>query len=290
MKELLDAFWRAVAYCLHPKVILLSLLPLLIAAGGAVLLGYLYWDGAVGWTRALLDGWTWLDVPFGWFASVSADFRKVLAPLMVIAVAAPMIVVLSLLLVALLMTPTIVNLVSARRFPLLERRHGASMLASVSWSTGCTIVALVLIVLSMPLWLIPPLVLVLPPLIWGWLAYRVMSFDALAEHASGDERRAILRKHRLPLWGIGIVTGYLGAAPSLVWALGALTLVLAPILIVASVWLYTLVFAFSALWFAHYVLAALQQERSAMPPIVRPPEPPLLHTVDVDDPPALPRM
>jgi len=27
MKELVDSFWRAAAYCLHPKVILLSLLP-----------------------------------------------------------------------------------------------------------------------------------------------------------------------------------------------------------------------------------------------------------------------
>jgi hypothetical protein len=30
-----------------------------------------------------------------------------------------------------------------------------------------------------------------------------------------------------------------------------------------SVWLYTLIFAFSALWFAHYALAALQQLRQA---------------------------
>ena len=29
MKPLLDAFWRAAAYCLHPRVILLSILPLI---------------------------------------------------------------------------------------------------------------------------------------------------------------------------------------------------------------------------------------------------------------------
>jgi hypothetical protein len=28
-----------------------------------------------------------------------------------------------------------------------------------------------------------------------------------------------------------------------------------------SIWLYTLVFAFSSLWFAHYLLAALQRMR-----------------------------
>ena len=36
---------------------------------------------------------------------------------------------------------------------------------------------------------------------------------------------------------------------------------MAPLLIVVSIWLYTLVFAFSALWFAHYLLAALRDLR-----------------------------
>jgi hypothetical protein len=31
VSQLLDAFWRAAAYCLHPRVILLSLAPLLLA-------------------------------------------------------------------------------------------------------------------------------------------------------------------------------------------------------------------------------------------------------------------
>jgi hypothetical protein len=62
---------------------------------------------------------------------------------------------------------------------------------------------------------------------------------------------------------MGIVTGYLGAAPSLIWALSAATLIFAPLLIVVSVWLYTLIFAFSALWFAHYALAALDARRRA---------------------------
>jgi hypothetical protein len=47
------------------------------------------------------------------------------------------------------------------------------------------------------------------------------------------------------------------------WALGAWTVLLAPLLIVASVWIYTLVFAFSSLWFAHYLLPVLQASRQA---------------------------
>jgi Etoposide-induced protein 2.4 (EI24) len=171
--------------------------------------------------------------------------------------------VLSLLMVALLMTPAVVTLVEQRRFAKLERRHGASFLASASWSLGCTLVALVALIISIPFWFVPPLVLLLPPLIWGWLTYRVMSFDALAEHASADERRALLRVHRWPLIAMGVITGYLGAAPSLLWAASAALLIFAPILVVVAVWLYTLVFAFSTLWFTHYLLAALQALRAA---------------------------
>ncbi|MFY8041750.1 MAG: hypothetical protein ACOVOD_02375, partial [Rhodoferax sp.] len=36
---------------------------------------------------------------------------------------------------------------------------------------------------------------------------------------------------------------------------------LAPVLVPLSIWLYTLIFAFSSLWFTHYCLAALQQLR-----------------------------
>jgi hypothetical protein len=192
----------------------------------------------------------------------------VLAPLIVVALAVPLIVIASLLLVAWLMTPSLVGLVASRRFPLLERKHGGGWFSAAIWSLGYMLAALVLLVLSLPLWFIPPLVLVLPPLIWGWLTYKVMSFDVLAEHASAEERRQLMREHRWPLLTVGIITGYLGAAPSLLWAVNAATLVFAPVLVVLSVWLYTLVFAFAALWFTHFALAALEQlrQRKAVEP------------------------
>jgi hypothetical protein len=262
MRLLLDSFWRAAAYCLHPKVIGLSLLPLGIGVALALGLGWLYWEAAVAGVRATLESWLLVDAALKWVESIAgASFRSVLAPLIVVLLAAPVIVVVSVLLVALLMAPAIVTLVAQRRFPAMERKQGGGWFSSLVWSVGCTLLALLVMAVSMPLWFIPPLVLILPPLIWGWLTYRVMSFDALADHASRDERRQILREHRMPLLGIGVITGYLGAAPSLLWAAGAMTLVFAPLVIALSVWLYTLVFAFSALWFTHYVLAALAAKR-----------------------------
>ena len=265
MNPVLDAFWRAAAYCLLPRVMLLSLAPLLLAGGATLALSYFYWEHAVAGVRALLDGWALIDTLLKSLEAVGAGgLRTLIGPLVVVALAVPVIMVLSLLLVALLMLPALVSLVTQRRFVALEARHGAAFWQSALWSLSCTGVALLALGLSVPLWFVPPLVLVVPPLIWGWLTCRVMAFDVLAEHASAEERRAILRAHRWPLLAIGVICGYLGAAPTLLWALGAATLVLAPLLVLVSVWLYTLVFAFGALWFAHYALAALQQTRAVV--------------------------
>jgi 1,4-dihydroxy-2-naphthoate octaprenyltransferase len=64
---------------------------------------------------------------------------------------------------------------------------------------------------------------------------------------------------------MGVVTGFLGAAPSLIWASGAMFIVAAPLLVPLAIWIYTLVFAFASLWFAHYLLAALERLRAAAP-------------------------
>jgi hypothetical protein len=190
------------------------------------------------------------------------SLRSVVAPLIVIFAITPAIVLVALMAVAIMMAPSLVNLVAERRFPRLERKQGGSMLASVLWSTGSLVLAAIAMVASVPLWLIPPLIMILPPLIWGWLTYRVMAFDALAAHASREERRELFRRHRMRLLGIGIVTGYLGAAPSIVWASGALFAAAFVILVPVAIWIYTLVFAFSSLWFAHYCLAALEKLRA----------------------------
>jgi MFS family permease len=206
--------------------------------------------------------------------------RAVIAPLIVVALAVPAIVLVSLLLVAWTMTPAMVRLVAERRFPALQRRgHASSWWQGLAWSVGCTGVALLALILSVPLWLVPPLALVLPALIWGWLAAKVFGFDALAAHADVHERRHLLHAHRGPLLAMGIATGLLGTAPSLVWAVGALALIFAPLLAVLSVWLYLLIFAFGALWFAHFALDRLQRLRDAeLPPVdvVPPPPPPAL--------------
>jgi hypothetical protein len=278
MNLFLDSFWRAAADCLRPRVIVLSMLPLILMVALSLALGYFYWDAALDGVRNVLEGSSLANTLFEWLQSIGAGgLKTVLAPLIVVFAVTPLIVLLSLLLVALLMTPTLVAMVAERRFPQLERKHGGSLLASVFWSLGSALLAMIALLVSIPLWLIPPLILVLPPLIWGWLTYRVMAFDALAEHASKAERLEILRLRRSWLLGIGVITGFMGAAPSLLWASGALFVVAFVILVPVAIWVYTLVFAFSSLWFAHYSLASLQLLRDknsgAGKPPISPPTP-----------------
>jgi hypothetical protein len=259
----LDSFWRAVAYCLHPRVIALSFLPLVVMVALSLGLGYFFWDPALQWVRAMLESSDLLRSIWNWLQGVGAgNLKTVVAPLIVIFAVTPLIVLGSLLLVAVFMGPALTSLVAQRRFPNLERKRGGSLSLSIAWSLGSSLLALLAFVVSLPLWLVPPLILVLPPLIWGWLTYRVMAFDALAEHASVDERREVFRKHRPWLLGIGVLTGYLGAAPSIVWASGALFAAAFVVLIPVAIWIYTLIFAFAGLWFAHYGLAALEKLRA----------------------------
>ena len=274
MTQLFDAFWRAVVYCMHPRVIGLSFLPLVLMVALSFGLGYFFWDTSVDAVTQWLQTYELVQGFQGWLDRVGlGSMRTVFAPLVVLVLATPVIVLLCLLLVAVFMTPSMVELVAQRRFPLLERRRGGSFVLGLLWSLGSTFVALVVLVLSMPLWLVPPLVLILPPLIWGWLTYRVFAYDALAQHASSAERKTILREHRGSLLIMGILSGYLGAAPSLLWASGAMFVALAPLLVPVAIWIYTLVFAFASLWFAHFTLAALQRMRAAQVVEVLDPEP-----------------
>ncbi len=288
MNLFLDSFWRAVAYCVHPRVIAMSFVPLVLMVALALGLGYFYWDAALDWVRMGLESSSIVTTLLNWLQGMGGGgLKTVLAPLIVIFAVTPLLVLVSLLAVALMMAPALVSLVAERRFAELERKHGGSWFSSLMWSLGSTLLALVALVVSIPLWLVPPLILILPPLIWGWLTYRVMAYDALSDHATRQERLEIFRRYRGWLLAIGVLSGFLGAAPSVLWASGALFAVAFVILMPVAIWIYTLVFAFAALWFTHFCLSALQTLRAEAAAPVMPvpaPSPSVLTLPDANHP------
>jgi hypothetical protein len=263
MKKMIDSFWRAIAYCLHPKVILLSLVPLILMAIIVLGLGALYWELALTGVRTWMEsssamGWAW-----AWLERVGLiNLKSVVAPLIIILAVTPLVVVMALLAVSFMMTPALVNVVADRRFPGLERHKGGSFLKSIGWTMMSVLLAMGALIMTLPLWWLPPLAMLLPALIWGWLTYRVMAFDVLAEHASAAERHELMRRYRFPLLGMGVITGMMGAAPTFIWASGAVFAAAFVVLIPVAVWIYTLVFIFASLWFVHFLLQALAELRT----------------------------
>ncbi|WP_306714249.1 EI24 domain-containing protein [Burkholderia dolosa] len=263
MNDLLRSFVRAVASALHPRMLWLTLMPFVVSAlfWGVVL--WFSWQTLVDAARGALDGFVLTAALYRAFDAIGmSQLHAVVAPFVVVSLAIPLIVLTVLLLIASLSMPVVVKHLSARQFAALEMKRGGTFFGSVFNSLGTALAGVVLLVVTIPLWLIPPFFALLPPLIWGWLTYRVMTYDALAQHASRDERRALVRRHRWPLIAIGIATGLLGTVPTFVWVSSVWMMVLFPFVAAAMIWVYAFILVFSALWFGHYCLRALEDLRA----------------------------
>ncbi|WP_151446035.1 EI24 domain-containing protein [Lacisediminimonas profundi] len=262
MRLFLISFSRALYSQLHWRMLLLTVFPFLLSVAIWALLLWLglqpLIDAIHAWFtdsslfQASGDALAWVGL---------SSLKPILVPLLAMWMLLPLMILTALLFVGMLAMPAIVAHLSVRNYRTLQRRQGGSLWGSIWVSAGSFIVFAVLWLVTLPLNAIPPFTFLIQPLLWGWLTWRVMAYDALSEHASQEERRQLLRQHRWPLLLIGIVTGTMGAAPSLLWLGGALGLMFFPLLAGFSIWLYVVVFVFSGLWFTHYGLAALAISR-----------------------------
>lgn len=266
MRLVMITFGRALLSQLHPRMLLLTILPFVLSL---LLWGVALWLGLqpmIDWLHAyFVDNnlFQWATSVLGWFGL--GTIKTVLVPLIAMWLLLPLMVVTALLFVGAIAMPAIARHVASRHYPQLAQLHGGSLAGSLGVSLGSFLVFMLLWLVTLPLNALPPLAFVVQPVLWGWLTYRVMAYDALAEHASTEERRLLLREHRWPLLTIGIAAGAMGAAPTLLWLGGALSVILFPLLAGVSIWLYVLVFVFCGLWFQHYTLAALARLRPLPP-------------------------
>ena len=93
--------------------------------------------------------------------------------------------------------------------------------------------------LTMPLWLFPPLAVILPIFWWTFAITRMLRVDAVIEHATPEERRYLWKRHQRQWWLIGFCLALINLIP--------------------PAWLIMPVF--SSLVFAHFGLEALRQHR-----------------------------
>ncbi|MDB5746864.1 MAG: hypothetical protein JWP72_1712 [Massilia sp.] len=272
MKGVARAWRRALRAQFSRRMLMLSFIPLLLSllVWGGLLWAFL--PGLFDWLHALF-------VEYGWFQSSGSMLsmlglgvlKVVVVPMMAIILLLPLMIASSLLFMGIFAMPAIERHVGRRDYPGLEQKGGGSFAGSVWMNLSSVAVFALLWLCTVPLYAIPPLAVVVQAALWGWVASRVMSYDALAAHASAPERQAIMRTHRWPLLAIGMASGALGALPGIAWMGGAvLAVVLFPILAILSAWLYLVIFLFTGLWYQYYCLQALEELRVASPSAVAP--------------------
>ncbi len=240
MGSITEALRRALRDLTQPRIIGLILWPVLLAT--------LLWGGLALFFRAPLYAWlqSWLanygvagtvfGISFGWLGDT-------LAVLLFFALLLPLINITALLITSVFAMPVLLRYVCEKDFAELETKRGGNIWASV-WNTvaGVTIFC-VLWIVTLPLWLIPPLGVVLPILLSAYLNQRLFGYDALSEHASEPEYKTLLKETRSSLWLLAILIAFIQFIP--------LANFIAPV--------------FMGLAFIHFTLARLRLLRSAPP-------------------------
>lgn len=262
MKPVLRAFGRALLCVLHPRMLIHAILPLILIP--------MFWAGILWWawdpvTQAFnrfLDAtqmFAWLSgtSPWSWLAGLG----PYVAPVLVVMALCPLIVVSMLIYISVFFESTVAGHV-ARGYPGLRRAQGGSLMGGLRELIVSTGVFLVLTMLTLPLAYLPVIGFVTPSLLSGWLMYRVMTYDALEDHATVEERKTLMKRHRTSLMGIGVLSGFLGWLANLVWVWAIVMVILLPLALLCVMWVYMMILIFAVPWYGHFCLQALADLRA----------------------------
>ena len=246
LARVVSAFGRGLVSQFTPRMLALLVLPFVVAIAFWIFSAWFLWDPVTGWFQTVVfqgDGWMARGYrqlsPYG-LGGLSTWVPDLFAFLLLV----PIAIASALALIAVLAMPMVVRHLGAKTYPNVARR-GSLALGANLWNVLKSVVVFVVGYLAtLPLWLIPPLALIVPWLWWGWLTSRLMRFDSLVEHADAGEREALIRSDRRAYMLLGLAVAALNYIP--------------PLFLVAPV--------LSALVFAHYSLSRLRELRGADQP------------------------
>jgi len=264
MKAVIVAFGKGLLSQFKPRMMLLTMVPLVMAAVAWVGLLWLALQPSIDAVHRYFADNNGFAVSSHWLSTLGlASLKTIFVPLLAMWMFLPLMVVTALLFVGFIAMPAIVQHIGSLHHPDLEKRHGGSYGGLILTSLISFLIFIVLWIVTTPLCAFPIVGFAIQPLLWGWLTYRVIAYDVLRSYADADEMRELLRRHRWQLLAIGTITGVLGVVPSLLWLGGVIQVVLFPVLAVLAICLYVLVFTFSGLWFTHFGLTAVRELRGS---------------------------
>lgn len=230
MLELFAAFTKAARDLVRPEILWQAVWPPLAALllWGFVAAGV--WADAIAFVTGALPAFQGEIWP--WFAHWAAVF-------LVLAAFASLAYASAVLLVAIVALPRMLALVGARQYPDVSRHGENAFWGSLGNTLAATGIFVVGWLVTLPLLLIPGAILVLPLCWTAWFNQRTFRFDALAEHATRAELRAVISGARTRFYGGGFGTALAAHIPIV----------------------NLLVPAYTALVFVHLALSALRASR-----------------------------
>lgn len=232
MAEVLSAFTKAGRDLLRPGILWQAVWPPLVALFGWSVVAVMFWAGGVALMAQAIPEIPWQG--WAWISHWAAAF-------LFLATIASLVYATSLLLVAVFALPRLLAIVAVRDYPELSRQGESPFWLSLGNTLAAGAVFLLGWVLTLPLLLVPGMVLVLPLAWTAWLNQRTFRVDALAEHAGCEELRALVASSRPSFYLAGVGTALMAHVP--------VVNLLSP--------------AYTALVFVHLGLGALRRRRLA---------------------------
>ena len=212
MEEILDALGRALKSLLHPKMLVLTLWPMLLSMLFWFGLAWLFWGSWQEHLR-LLSSEFGIETHLAQWGFVWLAHWLVMA--LLISLLLPAIYVTALIFAAIFAMPVIVKFVAGRDYPHLEMKHGLTLAGSVWNALAAGLLYLVLWVITLPMWLIPFGALVVPTMLSAWLNRRLFAYDALSEHASREEYTEVQKAGGGRMLVMGALLGFVHLIPIL---------------------------------------------------------------------------
>jgi hypothetical protein len=196
---------------LHPRMLWLMIWPVLTALLLWGLAAFVYWTRVALWLAGHFRQWIESGVFFVHFDG--GDALLFAAHIILVLLFVPAVYLTALLILSIFGMTQMVEHVAARRFPQLARRHGGGIAGSV-WNGIVALAGMLLLaIVTLPLWVIPPLWPLIPLAIFAWVNQRVLRYDALAEHASAEEMHAVISGQRKSLYILGLLFALLAYVP-----------------------------------------------------------------------------
>jgi CysZ protein len=205
------ALLYGLANLFHPRMLWLMLWPMLVALAIWGTAALFLWARLAVWLAGLLR--PWIEPTLGYVHLDFGDAALIAANVVLFLLFVPLVYLTALFILGVFGMQKMVEHVASRSFPQLERRRGGGTAGSL-WNGVVALAGmLAMFIVSIPLWLLPPLWPLIPLAILSWVNQRLLRYDALAEHADAAEMRRVFEERRGSLYLLGFLLALLAYVP-----------------------------------------------------------------------------